>query len=58
MSGIPDFGSAELGAPTGATAAEWAKAFEEATGYHAPGWNEMLEELGAEVRQRQGEKVW
>ena len=33
-------------------------AFEEATGYHAPGWNEMLEELGAEVRQRQGEKVW
>jgi dTDP-4-dehydrorhamnose reductase len=35
-----------------------AVAFEEATGYHAPGWNEMLEELGAEVRQRQGEKVW
>ena len=32
-------------------------AFEKATGYHAPGWNEMLEELGAEVRQRQGEKV-
>ena len=35
-----------------------AVAFEKATGYHAPGWNEMLEELGAEVRQRQGEKVW
>ena len=33
-------------------------AFENATGYHAPGWNEMLEELGAEVRQRQGERVW
>lgn len=34
-----------------------AVAFEEATGYHAPSWSEMLEELGAEVRQRQGEKV-
>ena len=33
-------------------------AFERATGYSAPGWNEMLKELGAEVRQRQGEKVW
>lgn len=33
-------------------------AFEKATGYSAPGWNEMLKELGAEVRQRQGEKVW
>jgi dTDP-4-dehydrorhamnose reductase len=31
--------------------------FENATGYSVPGWNEMLEELGAEVRQRQGEKV-
>jgi dTDP-4-dehydrorhamnose reductase len=28
-------------------------AFEKATGYSAPGWDEMLEELGAEVRQRQ-----
>ncbi len=35
-----------------------ALAFEKATGYSAPDWNEMLEELGAEVRQRQGEKVW
>lgn len=35
-----------------------AVAFEHATGYHAPGWNEMLEELGAEVRQRQGEEIW
>ncbi|MDQ3922457.1 MAG: SDR family oxidoreductase [Actinomycetota bacterium] len=35
-----------------------ALAFEKVTGYSAPGWNEMLEELGAEVRQRQGEKVW
>jgi dTDP-4-dehydrorhamnose reductase len=33
-------------------------AFEKVTGYHAPGWNEMLEELGAEVRQRQGEEIW
>lgn len=33
-------------------------AFEEATGYHAPGWNEMLKELGAEVRERRGETVW
>ena len=33
-------------------------AFKKATGYSAPGWNEMLEELGAEVRQRQGEKIW
>lgn len=33
-------------------------AFEEATGYHAPDWNEMLKELAAEVRRRQGEKVW
>ncbi len=33
-------------------------AFEKATGYSTPGWNEMLKELGAEVRQRQGEKVW
>jgi dTDP-4-dehydrorhamnose reductase len=33
-------------------------AFEEATGYSAPGWDEMLKELGAEVRQRQGEKIW
>jgi dTDP-4-dehydrorhamnose reductase len=32
-------------------------AFEKATGYSAPGWNEMLKELGAEVRWRQGEKV-
>lgn len=32
-------------------------AFERATGYSAPGWNEMLKELGAEVRWRQGEKV-
>jgi dTDP-4-dehydrorhamnose reductase len=31
--------------------------FEKATGYSAPGWNEMLEELGVEVRQRQGERV-
>lgn len=30
-----------------------ALAFEKATGYSAPGWNEMLEELGAEVRERQ-----
>jgi dTDP-4-dehydrorhamnose reductase len=28
-------------------------AFEKTTGYSAPGWDEMLEELGAEVRQRQ-----
>src|SRR5215217_4875925 len=28
-------------------------AFEKATGYSAPGWDEILEELGAEVRQRQ-----
>jgi dTDP-4-dehydrorhamnose reductase len=27
-------------------------AFEEATGYHAPGWDEMLTELGVEVRRR------
>ena len=27
-------------------------AFERATGYHAPGWNEMLQELGDEVRRR------
>jgi dTDP-4-dehydrorhamnose reductase len=33
-------------------------AFEKATGYSAPGWDEMLKELGAEVRERQGEKVW
>jgi dTDP-4-dehydrorhamnose reductase len=33
-------------------------AFEKATGYSAPGWDEMLRELGAEVRERQGEKVW
>ena len=33
-------------------------AFEKATGYSTPGWNEMLKELSAEVRQRQGEKVW
>ncbi|MBV9453471.1 MAG: SDR family oxidoreductase [Rubrobacter sp.] len=33
-------------------------AFEEATGYSAPGWTEMLKVLGAEVRRRQGEKVW
>jgi dTDP-4-dehydrorhamnose reductase len=34
-------------------------AFEKATGYSAPGWDEMLEELGAEVHQRQKrEKVW
>jgi dTDP-4-dehydrorhamnose reductase len=33
-------------------------AFGKATGYSAPGWNEMLKELGAEVRRRQGEKVW
>jgi dTDP-4-dehydrorhamnose reductase len=33
-------------------------AFEKATGYSAPGWSEMLKELGAEVRRRQGEKVW
>ncbi|HEX2098848.1 MAG TPA: hypothetical protein VHF46_07330 [Rubrobacteraceae bacterium] len=38
-------------------------AFEKATGYSAPGWDEMLEELGAEVRKRQTpgaerEKVW
>lgn len=36
-------------------------AFERATGYSAPGWDGMLEELGAEVRerqrQRQGERV-
>lgn len=29
-------------------------AFEEATGYHAPGWNELLQELGDEVRERRG----
>lgn len=29
-------------------------AFERATGYHAPGWDEMLQELGAEVRRRRG----
>lgn len=29
-------------------------AFEEATGYHAPGWNKMLQELGNEVRKRRG----
>lgn len=33
-------------------------AFEEATGYKAPEWDEMLEELSAEVRERKGEKVW
>jgi len=33
-------------------------AFEKATGYSAPGWDKMLKELSAEVRQRQGEKVW
>ena len=38
-------------------------ACEKATGYSAPGWDEMLEELGAEVRKRQTpeaerEKVW
>jgi dTDP-4-dehydrorhamnose reductase len=27
-------------------------AFEEATGYHAPAWDEMLSELAAEVRNR------
>ncbi|MCF6507952.1 methylmalonyl-CoA mutase [Blastococcus sp. MG754426] len=33
MSAIPDFGDVELGAPSaGASAGEWAKAFEEATG--------------------------
>jgi dTDP-4-dehydrorhamnose reductase len=32
-------------------------AFGEATGYSAPGWNEMLRELGAEVRERQGKKA-
>lgn len=32
-------------------------AFSEATGYHAPGWNEMLQELGTEVRERQGKKA-
>ena len=30
--------------------------FGQATGYSAPGWNEMLQELGAEVRERQGKK--
>jgi dTDP-4-dehydrorhamnose reductase len=29
-------------------------AFEKATGYHAPGWNETLQELGDEVRRRRG----
>jgi dTDP-4-dehydrorhamnose reductase len=29
-------------------------AFERATGYSAPGWNEMLKELSAEVRHRAG----
>ncbi|MGB3680985.1 MAG: SDR family oxidoreductase [Rubrobacteraceae bacterium] len=29
-------------------------AFERATGYHAPGWNEMPRELGDEVRRRRG----
>lgn len=29
-------------------------AFEEATGYHAPGWNELLQELGNEVSERRG----
>ncbi len=32
-------------------------AFEGATGYSAPGWSEMLQELGAEVRERQVKKV-
>ena len=32
-------------------------AFERATGYSAPGWNEMLQELGAEVRERQVKTV-
>ncbi len=32
-------------------------AFEGATGYHAPGWDEMLQELGAEVRERQVKTV-
>ena len=32
-------------------------AFGEATGYSAPGWNAMLQELCAEVRERQGKKV-
>ena len=32
-------------------------AFGEATGYSAPGWDEMLKELGAEVRERQVKKV-
>lgn len=32
-------------------------AFGEATGYSAPGWSEMLQELAAEVRERQGKKA-
>jgi dTDP-4-dehydrorhamnose reductase len=32
-------------------------AFEKATGYHAPGWHEMLNELGGEVRWRREDKV-
>jgi dTDP-4-dehydrorhamnose reductase len=35
-----------------------AVAFEKATGYHARGWNEMLEELAAEVCQREDDKAW
>lgn len=31
-------------------------AFERATGYHAPGWDEMLKELGDEVRRREEER--
>jgi dTDP-4-dehydrorhamnose reductase len=33
-------------------------AFRQATGYSAPSWDEMLQELGAEVRERQGSKAW
>lgn len=33
-------------------------AFEKATGYHAPAWDEMLRELGNEARRRRGAKVW
>ena len=32
-------------------------AFSKATGYSAPGWDEMLQELGAEVRERQVKTV-
>jgi hypothetical protein len=29
-------------------------AFEARTGYRSPGWNEMLDELAGEIREREG----